>query len=59
MYDIHRYIPTCTSSGTNNALVTGKGKDYTQYLHYIRPLGKEYGIENIPNITEDNSKNKK
>ena len=40
-----------TSSNVNNALVTGKGKDYTQYLYHVRVLAKEYGVDHLPNPT--------
>ena len=44
---IRSNIPT--AANTTNALVTGNGKPFTQYLHYIRL--QEYGITNMPNPT--------
>ena len=46
---IRSNIPT--TANTTNALVTGNGKPFTQYLHYVKSLAKEYGITNMPNPT--------
>ena len=46
---IRKTIPTSTN--VNNAFITGKGKDFTQYIYHIRTLCKEYGILNVSNPT--------